>query len=246
MHGFSLSLLPLTPDFETALKSPASPLVWPGVKRHVKPKLIRLPAEMKSKSAKASKNADLFALVSKACTILIAAEAKLNALDAKVGDGDTGSTIATAVRHVQTALPLMPLARLDQFFAATSHALTRTMGGSSGVLLAIFFSAAGQAAATGVTWQKALAVGLDKMMTYGGAKPGDRTMIDALLPALAALAKSGVAEAARAARTGADATAAMKLARAGRSSYVSAANLAGVTDPGAEAVALLLEGLAKA
>ena len=245
MHGFSLSLLPLTPDFETALKSPASPLVWPGVKTHVKPKLVKLPAEMKSKSAKASKNAALSALVSRACDILVAAESKLNALDAKVGDGDTGSTIATAVRHVQTALPLMPLAKLDQFFAATSEALTRTMGGSSGVLLAIFFSAASQAAATGASWQKALSAGLDKMMAYGGAKPGDRTMIDALVPALAALAKSGVADAAQAARAGADATAQMKHARAGRSSYVSAVNLAGVTDPGAEAVALLLEGLAR-
>lgn len=244
MHGFSLSLLPLTADFEKALTSPAAPLVWPGVKAHVRPKLIKLPSEMKAKSVKASKNAALAALVGKACSILIAAEAKLNALDAKVGDGDTGSTIATAARHVQTALPLMPLARLDQFFAATSEALTRTMGGSSGVLLAIFFSAAGQAAVAGASWQKSLAAGLEKMMAYGGAKPGDRTMIDALVPALAALAKSTVADAARAARKGADATAQMKQARAGRSSYVSASNLAGVTDPGAEAVALLLEGLA--
>jgi dihydroxyacetone kinase len=81
------------------------------------------------------------------------------------------------------------------------------------------------------------------MMAYGGAKPGDRTMIDALAPALAALPK-GLAAAATAARAGADATRRMKAARAGRSSYVSAAHLAGVADPGAEAVALLFEGLA--
>jgi ATP-dependent dihydroxyacetone kinase len=245
MHGFSLSLLPLNADFETALKSPATALVWPGVKAHAKPKLIRLPAAMTTKSAKASKNAALHTLVSKACDILIAAEGTLNALDAKVGDGDTGSTIATAARHVRTALPLMPLAKLDQFLAATSEALSRTMGGSSGVLLAIFFSAAGQAAAQGSTWQKALSAGLDKVMAYGGAKPGDRTMIDALVPALAALATSGIAGAARAARLGADGTARMKQARAGRSTYVSAGNLDGVTDPGAEAVAILLEGLAQ-
>jgi len=243
MHGFSLSLLPLTPDFEKALLSPASPLVWPPIRSHVKPKLVKLPKEMKSKGYKPSKNAALAALVTKACDILIKSEATLNALDAKVGDGDTGSTIATAARHVQTALPLMPQAKLDQFFAATSDALTRTMGGSSGVLLAIFFSAASQAAAGGANWQKSLVAGLDKMMAYGGAKPGDRTMIDALMPALAALPK-GVAAAAKAAREGADATAKMKSARAGRSTYVSASNLSGVTDPGAEAIALLLEGLA--
>ena len=243
MHGFSLSLLPLTPDFEKALLSPASPLVWPPIRTHVKPKLVKLPKEMKSKGYKPSKNAALAALVTKACDILIKSEATLNALDAKVGDGDTGSTIATAARHVQTALPLMPQAKLDQFFAATSDALTRTMGGSSGVLLAIFFSSASQAAAGGANWQKSLVAGLDKMMAYGGAKPGDRTMIDALMPALAALPK-GVAAAAKAAREGADATAKMKSARAGRSTYVSASNLSGVTDPGAEAIALLLEGLA--
>jgi dihydroxyacetone kinase len=82
------------------------------------------------------------------------------------------------------------------------------------------------------------------MMTHGGAKPGDRTMIDALAPALAAL-PNGLGEAARVARAGADATAGMPSARAGRSSYVSASHLEGVPDPGAEAVATLLEGLAR-
>jgi dihydroxyacetone kinase len=122
--------------------------------------------------------------------------------------------------------------------------MTRTMGGSSGVLLAIFFAAASQSADKG--WQAALQAGLDRMMAHGGAKPGDRTMIDALLPALNALSKSSsISAAAKAARTGANATAKMTRARAGRSSYVSADKLKGVNDPGAEAVALLLQGLAK-
>jgi dihydroxyacetone kinase len=182
--------------------------------------------------------------VSRACDILIAAEGKLNALDAKVGDGDTGSTVATAARHLQAALPLMPLARLDRFFAATSEALSRSMGGSSGVLLAIFFSAASQSASGGATWQNSLSAGLAKMMAYGGAKPGDRTMIDAIAPALTALS-SGLDEAAKAARAGADATARMPSARAGRSTYVSSSHLEGIPDPGAEAVAMLFEGLAR-
>ncbi len=242
MHGFSLSLLPLTPEFENALLSPASPLVWPGVKTHSGPKIIKLPAEMKSKSWKASKNPALASLVRGACDILIAAEQRLNALDAKVGDGDTGSTIAAAARHVRTSLNKMPLARQDQFFAALSDAMSRTMGGSSGVLLAIFFAAAARHAGR---WQDALQAGLASMMAHGGAKPGDRTMIDALVPALAVLAKNGnIGKAAAAARTGADATAGMTRARAGRSTYVSAAKLKGVNDPGAEAVAMLLEGLA--
>ena len=117
------------------------------------------------------------------------------------------------------------------------------MGGSSGVLLAIFFSAASQSASEGASWQDSLSAGLAKMMAYGGARPGDRTMIDAIAPALEAL-PMGLDEAAKAARAGADATARMQSARAGRSSYVSSSYLEGVPDPGAEAVALLLEGLA--
>lgn len=245
MHGFSLSLLPLTLDFEKALLSPASPLVWPPIRTHVKPRLVKLPREMKRKPVRASRNPELSALVSRACDILIAAESKLNALDARVGDGDTGSTVATAARHLQTALPLMPLARLDRFFEATSDALSRSMGGSSGVLLAIFFSAASQSASAGASWQDALSAGLAKMMAHGGAKPGDRTMIDALAPALEALPR-GLDAAAKAARAGADAPARMKSARAGRSTHVSSSHLKGIPDPGAEAVATMLEGLAGA
>jgi ATP-dependent dihydroxyacetone kinase len=245
MHGFSLSLMPLTPEFETALKSPASPLVWPGIHAHVKPKKIKLPVATKAKAFKPSKNDALATLVGKACRILIDNEAALNALDAKVGDGDTGSTISAAAQHVSRNLPSMPLGNLSQFFAAVSDAMTRTMGGSSGVLFAIFFASASQAVAAGKTWQEALQAGLQRMRDYGGANPGDRTMVDALLPALAELHKLGsVAAAAKAARTGAEATASMTRARAGRSSYVSESNLKGVNDPGAEAIARLLEGLA--
>lgn len=84
------------------------------------------------------------------------------------------------------------------------------------------------------------------MMEYGGPKVSDRTMVDALEPALAALAAGKpLSVAAAAARARANATATTKRARAGRSTYVSAANLIGIPDPGAVAVAKLLEGLAK-
>ena len=89
----------------------------------------------------------------------------------------------------------------------------------------------------------ALTAGLDRIQQVGGAKAGDRTMIDALDPALQALA-GGVKAAAVAARAGAEATARMSRAKAGRSAYVSAEALMGHNDPGAEAVARLFEGLA--
>jgi ATP-dependent dihydroxyacetone kinase len=246
MHGFSLSLMPLTQEFEAALQSPASALVWPGVHKHAAPKLVKLPAATKGRPVPASKNAALKALIEKACTILESAEDPLNKLDAKVGDGDTGSTIATASRHLKSQLDKLPLANLAAFFTAASHVFTRSMGGSSGVLMAIMFAAAGHAAAEGQSWQDSLQVGLEKMMAYGGAKTGDRTMIDALAPALAVLTKgASLQTTAAAARAGSDATQKMSIAKAGRSTYVTESNLIGVADPGAEAVALLFEGLAK-
>ncbi|WP_242490851.1 DAK2 domain-containing protein, partial [Klebsiella pneumoniae] len=95
------------------------------------------------------------------------------------------------------------------------------MGGSSGVLLAIFFAAAGDAVSNGHSPIDALRVGLARMQEIGGAQPGDRTMIDALLPALDALPQ-GLTEAARAARKGARLTATMSKANAGRAAYIGA------------------------
>ena len=91
--------------------------------------------------------------------------------------------------------------------------------------------------------REALKAGLARMKEIGGADIGDRTMIDALAPALEAL-ESGSAEAAKAARAGADHTATMLRANAGRASYISAKQLEGHVDPGAEAVARLFEHLA--
>ncbi len=242
MHGFSLSLLPLNAEFEVALKSPAEALVWPGIRLHQKPKLLKLPAELKVTKYRASKNSTLAAIITKVCDTLISAEAALNTLDAKAGDGDTGSTVAVAARSIKLGLGKLPLANTAQTCSALSDHFSRSMGGSSGVLMAIFFAAAGHAARDGQLWQQSLAAGLAKMMEYGGAKPGDRTMVDALVPALAILNSGGnLDQAAKAARKGADATQRMVRANAGRSSYVSASNLKGVTDPGAEAVALLFE-----
>ena len=246
MHGVSASLLPLNPKFEKALVAPAGPVAWPGANRTAKISIKKLPKEIKPKPARPSSGPALRDLVEHTCDLLIANEAALNALDAKVGDGDTGSTIAGAARNLKSGLSGMPLANTSEFFAGLSGTLSKTMGGSSGVLLAILFAAAGSTAAKGAAWGPALQSGLRRMMEYGGAKPGDRTMIDALEPALAALVSGkSMAIAAMAARKGANATAKMTRARAGRSAYVSATNLQGIVDPGAEAVARLFEGLAR-
>ena len=90
-----------------------------------------------------------------------------------------------------------------------------------------------------------LAAGVQRMAEYGGAKVGDRTMLDALVPAIAALETPlGLDGAARAAAEGAASTARMTKAGAGRSSYVPEAALRGVQDPGAAAVAAVFAALA--
>ena len=95
----------------------------------------------------------------------------------------------------------------------------------------------------GLPVAEALAAGLARMQEVGGARPGDRTMVDALAPALARLGE-GLPAAAAAAREGADRTATMTRARAGRAAYLNPEQLRGHVDPGAEAAARLLERLA--
>jgi ATP-dependent dihydroxyacetone kinase len=245
MQGFSVSLLPVTPSEVTALAAPVAPPAWPGLQALVDVPVKPLPDGLAPIKALASAHPARHTLIDSCCAALIASERDLNALDAKSGDGDTGSTLATAARALVKALDSLPLADITQAYRAIGNELSQTMGGSSGVLLAIFFAAAGDASASGKSWIAALQAGLARVMQVGGAEPGHRTMIDALAPALAALSE-GVDAAARAARTGADATAKMTRAKAGRASYLSEDKLAGHNDPGAEGVARLFEHLARA
>lgn len=244
MRGFSVSLLPVTPEIERALMAPVAPAAWPGCLPVGPVATLPLPDGLTPIQPLPSQSPATRALIEDCCAVLIAAEGDLNALDAKSGDGDTGSTLATAARALVAALDRLPLADQTQLYRAIGQELSQTMGGSSGVLLAIFFAAAGDASAGGHDMIGALRAGLDRIESVGGARPGDRTMIDALAPALGRLPE-GIAAAAGAARAGADATAAITRARAGRASYLAEGSLAGHNDPGAEAVARLFEHLAR-
>lgn len=244
MQGFSISLLPVTKDIEDALLAPAAPRAWPGLDLFSAVEVYPLPDGLAPRQPVASAHAERRALILRCCDILIAAEHDLNALDSKSGDGDTGTTLATAARALNSALDKLPLADTTQLFRAIGTELSQTMGGSSGVLLAIFFAAAGDASASGKDWVDALSAGLDRIRQVGGANPGDRTMIDALVPALASL-RSGLKTAAKSARVGADHTATIGRAKAGRATYVAENMILGHNDPGAEAVAVLFEKLAE-
>ncbi|RVT86793.1 DAK2 domain-containing protein [Rhodobacteraceae bacterium CCMM004] len=243
MQGFSVSLLPVGGADEAALQAPVAPWAWPGCHAVGDVATVPLPDGLAPIQPIASEDAATEAFLRDVCTALIACETDLNALDAKSGDGDTGSTLAGAARALLDAMDRLPLADLTQLYRAIGLELSQTMGGSSGVLLAIFFAAAGDASGGGRDATGALKAGLDRIQQVGGARPGDRTMIDALLPALEALPQ-GLGPAAQAAREGADRTAQMTRAKAGRASYVSEDKLAGHNDPGAEAVARLFEHIA--
>ena len=242
MHGFSLSVFPASAN-ELALLEADTPLsAWPGVNELSPVTIINLPDGLKPIKPLSSKNKETREFVSKCCEVLIDSESDLNALDAKSGDGDTGSTLAGAARALIANMDNLPLADHTQLYRAIGQELSQTMGGSSGVLLAIFFAAAGDAASSGMSMTESLKAGLTRMQEIGGAKLGDRTMVDALLPALNEL-DHGMDVAAKAARAGAQLTAKMLKANAGRASYINAQQLDGHIDPGAEAVARLFEHL---
>lgn len=245
MPGFSISMVPLEADYEAALMAPVGNDAWPTPQPMHTPTTITPPAIPATPEFTASEDAQVRAVIERIIATCLSAEDKLNELDAKVGDGDTGTTFAGAARTVQSKLDTLPMADGADLFEMLSDIKAKLMGGSSGVLFAILFANASTAFKAQADWPKALTAGLEAMMKYGGAKVGDRTMIDALAPAFGALtAGKGLDVAATAAREGADGTAKMLSANAGRSSYLEARSLDGYADPGAEGIAMIFEALA--
>lgn len=242
MNGFSLSVLRLTPERRALLEAPVAMPAWPAARALAPPRTLPAPTLPPILAAPASADPARRALVERAASVLVAMAPEIDALDARIGDGDTGTTFAQAARAVLATLDRLPLADDAALLATLGRVLAASAGGSSGVLLSILFSAA--AAAVDAGWAPALRHGLEHMKALGGADLGDRTMIDALQPALDALCEHGLQAAAAAARSGADSTRHMNRAGAGRASSVPAAALRGVPDPGAEAIARLFEGLA--
>ncbi|MFC3693343.1 dihydroxyacetone kinase subunit DhaK [Chenggangzhangella methanolivorans] len=247
MRGFSLTALTLDEARRTALSAPATSAAWRPARPFEATRLVDAPAIDDGPDSAPSDDP----VVRKALTVgtarLKEIADEIDALDAKVGDGDAGGTFAAAASAVESRIDRLPMADGSALLGAIGHMLSRVAGGSSGVLLATFFTAAGAAFKNDPSWAGAFREGLARMTRYGGATVGDRTMIDALDPAIEAFARTGsLRDAAVAARKGADSTKAMATAKAGRSAYVPSAALSGVPDPGAEAVARLIERLAEA
>lgn len=247
MKGFSLTLLKLNDFFEKALHEDVETLGWQKPVAFAPLRTVPQSAIHDSVEYTASDNPQVKESVSRVTKTLIQLENRLNALDAKVGDGDTGSTFAQGARDIAQRLEenTLPLNDVSKLLLLVGERLATVMGGSSGVLMSIFFTAAGQKLQDGQPLPDALLSGLAQMKQYGGADLGDRTLIDALQPALEALQKGDLQSAAQAAQQGAEATAKMAKAGAGRSSYVNKENLDGLMDPGAVAVAEVFNILAQ-
>jgi len=245
MPGFSFSCMTLRDADAATLLAPSSALGWPAAVKYAAPVSLPPPDMGLSEPTVASDDPTVRLKLSRAAEAMVQMEQELNELDAKIGDGDTGSTFARAGRNILKRLDQLPLADASALCRALSEEKARAMGGSSGVLLAIFFAAAADSFESGGNWPTAMQAGLAALQFHGGAAPGDRTLIDALAPALDVIAQGGtLGEAADAAEQGAQATAKLTTARAGRAALVGATALDGVPDPGAVAVARILAAMA--
>ena len=183
----------------------------------------------------------------------------LTELDAAIGDADHGSNMDRGMKAAVAALDETPPPNAAALLTKVGMTLVSTVGGASGPLFGtMFIRMGGSLAAAGDTLSAgdvaaALRAGLGGVVDRGKPAPGDKTMYDALAPAVDALERSladdgslvtGLTAARNAARTGRDATIPM-LARKGRASYLGERSI-GHMDPGDASVALLIEAAADA
>ena len=182
----------------------------------------------------------------------------LSDLDAAIGDADHGINMDRGMTAVLGALDEAAPADMSALCKQVGMTLVKSVGGASGPLYGTFFLRMAGALGSGervdaADFAKALRAGVEGVVQRGRAEAGDKTMFDALAPALdaldAALASGGdlsaaLADATVAAETGRDATESM-VARKGRASYLGQRSV-GHIDPGATSAAMLIAAAASA
>ncbi len=209
----------------------------------------------------ADRNASLEQLVSwlsKFTALVTANRSYLTELDSAIGDADHGSNMARGMAAVMEKTAAAPSSAVDELFKQVGMTLVTSVGGASGPLYGTFFLRFGGTAGAVTELDSAglaaaLRAGLGGIVARGKAELGDKTMFDAMSPAvdafdaeLAAGAELAAcaARAAAAAATGRDATEPL-VARKGRASYLGDRS-AGHLDPGATSTAFLFQALAEA
>ncbi|MEV8294361.1 dihydroxyacetone kinase subunit DhaL [Streptomyces rochei] len=194
-------------------------------------------------------DADFFRRWMTAATALVDREAeRLTALDSPIGDADHGSNLQRGFTAVAATLEKEAPGTPGAVLTLAGRQLISTVGGASGPLYGTLLRRTGKALgdAAEVSAEQlaeALRTGVDAVRALGGAQPGDKTMADALVPAVDALAES-FAAARTAADEGARATTPLQ-ARKGRASYLGERSI-GHQDPGATSAALLFAALEEA
>ncbi len=178
---------------------------------------------------------------------------ELSRLDAAVGDGDHGVNVVTALGYARSQLVTSEDRLPGDVVKIVARGFLDEMGGAAGALFGSLFRVMGRSFgdAEQIDAQQladALAGGVETVMRRGQTSPGDKTMVDALVPAAAAAneaaeAELGIGEAlaaiAAAARSGAESTTSMPASR-GRAKYAGD-KAVGVADAGATTVAIVLE-----
>ncbi len=194
---------------------------------------------------------DLSRMLAAAAERLMQERDRLNRLDAALGDGDHGSSVSVAFAAAVEDIAALDGPGIAEIWLAASKALLNRMGGASGALFGTFFlrgvaGLRGKARLTKADMETCLAAGLAGVKARGNADPGDKTMVDALAPAVAAFAaaddfEGGWQAAAAAARHGADSTRDL-VARHGRAKFLGERAI-GHIDPGATSIALFFEAI---
>jgi dihydroxyacetone kinase-like protein len=181
---------------------------------------------------------------------------QLTQLDSAIGDADHGTNMDRGMAEVVAALDGAELPDVGALLKKVATTMISAVGGASGPLYGTFFlrmaTAAGQVESLdGPAFAKALRAGLDGVVTRGKAEAGDKTMYDALAPAVDALDDAlgagkpldeALTDSAAAAARGRDATKDL-VARKGRASYLGERSF-GHQDPGATSAALLISATA--
>jgi dihydroxyacetone kinase len=265
MAGISITVLGVNDEWLRWLDAVTAAPAWPNAlkQRPGKPQ-AQIAAEVSTKvSSPTGRGAQSEAgrktrqAIEAACKALLGAESELTEMDRVTGDGDLGTSMGRAAKAVQGAVGSYPLDDVPATIRAIGHTLRRELGGASGPLYGVLFLRCGsvleKSGATGLAqWAEALDQGCRAISELGGAKPGDRTMMDALDPFVKALRKGvdgkapreAILAAVEAAERGVEATTRMK-PRLGRSSYLGDRVL-GYPDPGAKAVAVWLRAATEA
>jgi len=175
----------------------------------------------------------------------------LNRLDAALGDGDHGTSVAAGFTAAAEDIGGLENPSASDLWLAMAKAVMNRMGGASGAIFGTFFLKGvpvlrGKDRLNKRDMEAVLEAGLQGVQARGKAEVGDKTMVDALAPAVTAFARAGDftegwRSAAEAARKGADSTQDL-IARHGRAKYLGERAI-GHIDPGAMTVAILFEAI---